>query len=193
MTIDLFLLFVFAWCYVWLSRQQLSDTVLYVGGLVTAGYVAWLTADVVAKWFAPVSSQAFLWMKGHLAFDAKTVSTLAWWLPAQPVSTIGVESQWIALHIVRTLAFFCVTAAVFLSFVSIVYLRRAIWDAPISQVAEKISPASAVLALVAASYVVLLLAFLLNDFAWFRNAVFLVGAIKASLVMHLIADATTHV
>lgn len=186
--VDLLFIAEFSWCIIWLFTKRIYDGLLYAGGIVAAGYVAWMASGWVSKWFLGPTSHAFLWLQGHVQTDAKAVSALGWMIPAEPVSTGMQSSRWIALHVAHIFTFSLITVAVFLVFHIIAYLRRALWDWPHPREGIRARVAAGIVAFVASGYFVVLSAMLLSDLAWLRGWGWLVAPLHSSYIVQLVSQ-----
>lgn len=169
--IDLFLFAQLTWCFVWISKRRLQSALLYAGGIVSAGYVAWATVDWVEKWIATPSDTAFLWLQNHLTASAEDVAILSRFIPPEPVTASLNQSSWISLHVARGLIFCVITFAVFATFAIVLYLRSAIWDTTDADrvgLSELRSVGSNMIALITSIYLCVLLMMLLSYLAWIQ-------------------------
>jgi hypothetical protein len=167
--IDVLLIAEITWCTLLLKHKGVHATLLYAGGILTSGYVAFQLSAWLSDKFLPPVSPAFHWIESHISSDAQSVSTLSAFLPSIPASGGFQHSQWIAMHLVRTFFFLTITVAVFALFVVIDYLSDALWDRPlfVQRIHHTVLLTS--LALGCGIYVAWLTVILFTNLAWLQN------------------------
>lgn len=187
--IDIALLVQLTWIFVWLSRKNSQDALVYGGGIVSAGYVAWQTTGWVSNLMTSPSNAAFLWLEQHMTSGTQAVAILSQFLPPQPVTTTLSQTRFISLHVARTLIFCTITIAVFLTFSIITLLRRAIWDNPShsAHAAEERSGVTSLVALLCSMYACIISLMFISDVAWVGPFHLLAPYIRQSLAMHTYA------
>lgn len=184
--IDIAVLVQVSWSFIWLSRKSLQNALLYAGGFVSAGYVAWQTTGWVSQWMALPSNPAFLWIEQHMTSGAQAVAILTKFLPPQPVTTAMSQSRFISLHVARTLMFCMITIAVFITFSVIAQLKSVIWDkgfaSPVTSAQS--TGLTYVVALVCSLYGAFIGLMLISNIAWLQPFHSLAPYIHASLALH---------
>lgn len=183
--IDLAVLVQVSWSFIWLSRQSMQNALLYAGGLVAAGYVAWQTTGWVLQWMALPSNPAFLWLEQHMTSGPQAVAILTQFLPPQPVTTAMSQSRFISLHVTRALMFCMITLAVFITFSIMEQLKSAIWD---NGLVSPVTPAQStgptyVVALVCSLYAAFITLMLVSNLAWLQPFHSLTPSIHKSLAL----------
>ena len=126
--LDLLFIVEVTWCTLWILFQGPERALLYSGAVITSGFVASQTSGWLSKVLLPTTSSVFSWIVTHVSMSDSAISVLSGFVPAEPVMAGGAHPQWIAYHIVKIMFFISITLAVFLLFVVIAQLSKALWD-----------------------------------------------------------------
>ncbi|MCF8565697.1 hypothetical protein LLE49_13310 [Alicyclobacillus tolerans] len=186
--LDIFFFAELVWCSFLIGIRGLNQAMIYTAALFTTGYVSQTLSKWIADTFVAPPSPVFKWVESHISNRAEAVSALAGMIPPEPASTMASSHvQWITVHIVRTLVFLFITAAVFVLFHVVSKLTDALWDRPERQFGKTPAIFSPLLAIASGAYLVVLTGVFIGNLAWLQDFSGLSAPAAHSLGLHWIA------
>lgn len=187
--VDVFLLAEVAWWMMVMGKRGVSVNLLYTGGILASGYAALHVSGWLANTFVGPASPTLLWLEQHLVNDTQSVIATISLMPPVPASNAVAHSQWIALHIVKTLFFVAITAAVFTLFAVVYKLTDALWDQGSEEFPKQFGSA-ALFAAASGAYLAVLTVVLAANLSWLQLFTPVSDALSQSLVAHAVGRAT---
>ncbi len=184
MLLDILLIVEIAWCMVLIGQKTMERTLLYLGGLISAGYVASISSSWATQVLVGRNNAAMTWIAGQIKAPAQPVGLLATVLP--PTSAIGghgINSEWIALHVATAILVFLMTISVYALFVVVSQLAFALWDSPDVQTTGTNRKISYLLGLGGGVYIAFLTGTALANLSWLRSFSILSDAVGHSILL----------
>lgn len=129
--LDLLFLAEVSWCTLFTLGKTVREGLLYVGGFLTASYVATQMTPWMTKTFAESTGEVVTWLSDTVITKAQSVSLAIDSIPPETAVAGGVShSEWVAMHVFQSLLGITITLAIFVLFVVVGHLTEVIWDVP---------------------------------------------------------------
>lgn len=186
--IDLLLLAEIAWITITLSTVNLQRLLIYIGGLLSANYVAFGLSAWLMKSFALSGNHAFLWLTNQMDTSTAYVGIVTTVIPAESVAIGSIpHARWIAEHVLHALLFVGITCSIFILFLIVGSVADAVWDIQIHNLHSRVQRRfagflSAICALIVAGQT----GYALANLAWLKSFSIIKVDMNQSILLSLL-------